>query len=185
MALPVFDLTPMTRGAASDRKTVVATFEVKTRHFVILVASMIPSMILVASFWGLIREYAILIWPLVTGAIFFFTEGRTKSGMQVRYWEALRNRTKSMDGRFFIGTTEVHPLNREIREVHRSSVPVPRAGSTAELADSVTAGDIFTEPTRATRRGRKSKPAEAAQTGWEDIAPSTGHSTNIPDRGSW
>ncbi len=178
---PIFDLTPMTRGAAADRKTVVATVEMKTRHLVVLIASILPCMVLTAALWGILGQYVVLLWPIVIGTIFAFVEGRTRSGMQVSYWQALRNRQQSSVGRFFIGSTEVDPNETEVRMVRRSSVPVEHPATQADIAD------IVQEPSGATVPSRKNPVPESAPTGWEDIdlAVPSGHGSTIPNRGTW
>lgn len=144
-APPVFDLTPLTQQAKANRRSVVATFEVKQRHLVIFLLSLIPSMIVSAVLWRIVGVMAILTFPLVIGGALIFFEGRATGGMQLRYWETARNRQTSRAGTFMLRWRPVDMTPAPVRIVCAALRPVAVDEVDVEaMAGEMAAGD--TEP---------------------------------------
>ena len=50
MAIPVFELTPLTKGAAAERRVVVKTVEMNRQTFYTLIAGLAPAIFVTMAF---------------------------------------------------------------------------------------------------------------------------------------
>lgn len=131
--LIVYDLTPLTRGAAEQRRAVIQGFEVRWRPFLIGVIGLIPSFLLTALLWQWIGSFAILTGPILIGLAIWLVEGRARSGQRLRNWKSLKNRLTSSTGSFFVAGTPFDPLHAPMSRLEAASLPVEHeAASDAE-----------------------------------------------------
>lgn len=129
MSLPVFDLTPLTRGAAAERRAVIKGFEVKWQTLMVAAFAMLPALLVVGLLWGALGTAAIFAIPVVVGAALWLFNGRSGKGMKLRNWQSLRNRASSDVGKFYVSGERYDPLSSRTGVIHVRSVHVP-AGAT-------------------------------------------------------
>lgn len=128
--LIVYDLTPLTRGAAEQRRAVIQGFEVRWRPFLIGVIGLVPSFLLTALLWPWIGSFAILSGPILIGATIWLVEGRARRGQRLRNWASLKNRLTSSTGSFFVSGTPFDPLHAPMSLLQSASLPVEQRPAT-------------------------------------------------------
>lgn len=124
MSLPVFDLTPLTRGAASERRAVIKGFEVKWQTLMVAAAAMLPALIVTMMLWRLLDTAAIFAIPAVVGAALWLFNGRTNKGMNLKNWQSLRHRIASDTGKFYVSGQQYDPLANITGVIHQRSAAV-------------------------------------------------------------
>lgn len=120
----VFDLTPLTRGAAAERRAVIQGFEIRWQTLVVAALSAIPGLLLTVILWPWLDSMAILVIPATVGAALWLINGRASRGMQLRNWQSLSNKARSDSGRFFVSGASYDPLATTRGVIQMASVPV-------------------------------------------------------------
>jgi hypothetical protein len=121
----IFCLTPLTRGAAGQRRVVIQGFDLPARALVIAGLALVPAIVVTLVAWALVGEVALLAVPLVEGVAFWLIETRTRSGLRLRTYQAMADKRKAQRevGRFFVAGREFDPLGEEWVRVRSGSVP--------------------------------------------------------------
>ena len=119
MALPVFELTPLTRGAAAERRVVIKTVEMNRQtFFTLLLAS--PFAISVSTLaWPFFGTLSLLALALVEAAAVWLVRGRSTRGLRLNRMVTLRDASKSKTGKFYVRNEEFDPLASTWVEVIR------------------------------------------------------------------
>jgi hypothetical protein len=123
----VFCLTPLTRGAGSQRRVVVKGFDLPARALLIAGLAFPPAAIVAAIAWSIVGQMGIFAIPVVEGLAFWLIEARTRSGLRLRTYQALndKRRAKRDADKFFVAGREYDPLGEEWGRIVPSSAPVP------------------------------------------------------------
>jgi hypothetical protein len=121
-----FCLTPLTRGAASQRRVVIQGFDLPARTLLIAGLAFLPAVVVTLIAWVIVGEVGLLAIPLVEGLAFWLIEARTRSGLKLRTYQALADKRKAKRevGKFFVAGRELDPLGEEWVAVRSGSVPV-------------------------------------------------------------
>ena len=121
----IFCLTPLTRGAASQRRVVIQGFDLPARALLIAGLAFLPAIVVTLIAWALVGMLGLLAIPLVEGLAFWLIETRTRSGLRLRTYRALADKrnAKREVGKFFLAGRELDPLGEEWVTVRSGSVP--------------------------------------------------------------
>lgn len=120
-------LTPMTgRTSGADRTTVIGTVEMRLRTFWIAVIAMVPAGLLTAIFSPMLGSFAFLWIPVIQAAAFFLIERRTKDGLQLRTYQALRDKKRSSVNTFYLCGQPVDVTGETFGTIRQITVPVHR-----------------------------------------------------------
>ena len=125
MSAPVFDLTPLTRGAASERRIIIKTFDFNRLNFQVALMAL-PVAALVASISMIVLgKYAVFVFVAVEFGVFWLVRGRSRKGLHLTNLQRLRDKRKAKDG-FYIGDTPFNPdASTWERLLHYDSTPDP------------------------------------------------------------
>jgi hypothetical protein len=121
----IFCLTPLTRGAASQRRVVVHGFDLPARGLLIAGLAFVPAVVVAVIAWMMVGELGFLAVPLVEVLAFWLIETRTRSGLRLRTYQALTDKQKAKRevGKFFVAGRELDPLGGAWFTVRSGSVP--------------------------------------------------------------
>lgn len=140
---PLFIMTKLT-GAKSneDRPVIFGGFEMQYRHFWIAVIALIPSVIFVAFFWLIMGQFAILWIFVIEGAAFFLIERRKREGLQLRTWQAIRDKSKANVGRLYLCGEPFQAIEESITHFESNTVPLIQYDSQDRLLKELGGYDI-------------------------------------------
>lgn len=121
----IFCLTPLTRGAASQRRVVIQGFDLPARTLLIAGLASLPAIVVAVIAWSLVGVLGLLAVPIVEALAFWLIETRTRSGLRLRTYRALADKrlAKREVGKFFLVGRELDPLGEEWVTVRSGSVP--------------------------------------------------------------
>ena len=124
----IFCLTPLTRGAASQRRVVVQGFDIPARGLLIAGLAFVPAIIFTAIAWAFAGMLGLLVIPVTEVVAFWLIEARTRSGLRLRTYQALMDirKAKREAGRFFVAGREYDPLGEEWFVIQPGSTPSGR-----------------------------------------------------------
>ena len=123
----VFVLTELTRNASSQRRVVIQGLDLPARGLLIALAALLPGILLSALFFAVLGQYAFFMIPISEVAMFWLVESRTRSGLHLRQYQSLLDRSKSNVGIFMCCGVPVEPLAGRWGTIVSSSQPNPRA----------------------------------------------------------
>lgn len=172
--LKVFDLTPLTRGAAEQRRAVISGIEFKWRHLVIVGVGSLVGLVFMLVFWRLLGSLAVLAVPLFAGIALWLLEGRSRRGMELRNWAHLKNKAVNNSGRFFVSGEPFDPLANTVSILSVRCLPVPTAAGGTDAPDLV-ADRALGDQRRRTPPAAPSPAVDAALAAWSNppsITPS-------------
>lgn len=121
----VYALTALTREAGSARRVVILGFDAHLRGVVIAVAALALAAAPTFFAWLLIGPAALNVTGLIVAAAFYLVEHRTRSGLQLRTYQAMADRRNERIGQFICCGRRVHPNRTGIGTVRSSSMPSP------------------------------------------------------------
>lgn len=124
MSLPVFDLTPLIRGAASERRAVIKGFEVRWQTLVVGMSASIPALLVTLILWRPFGNLAVFAMPAVIGAALWLFIGRSNKGMNLKNWQSLRHRVASDTGKFYVSGQQYDPLANVTGVIYQRSAHV-------------------------------------------------------------
>lgn len=127
MAAPrMFTLTRYTREAGRNRISVIQGFEVPLRKLILVLTglglSVVPT-IFVAVLFG---YWAVLIPIVFVGGLLFLVETRSRDGLRVPMWKAIKHRQQEPVDQFLCGGKPVDPLATGYYRIVPSSTRVHR-----------------------------------------------------------
>lgn len=138
----VYTLTKLTRSAGQSRRVVVAGFDAPLRGLVVtilaLAVSAIPTMIL----WLAVGPLALVLSMLTVGAAFYLVEGRTRSGLRLRTYQAMINKKRERIGQFMCCGQSVFPRMSGFGLFLQSSMPSPHLVPASAQVDSLLAPEL-------------------------------------------
>ena len=121
----VFDLSPLTRRAASQRRVIVSGWDVPLRGFMIFLAALPGALAVTALLWVLFAgEYALVMIPLVEAAVFWLIETRARSGLRLRTYQTILDSQRVQIGTFFCCWRVIDPLSGRLGVIVASSMPI-------------------------------------------------------------
>lgn len=131
----LYTLTDMTGRRANDNRTVVvATIEMKSRHMVIVICSVIPGMLVMLMTLPAMGQWA-LVFPVVfVGIGFLASEARTRTGLKQRIYKDMLAKSKAHLNEFVLSGHPIDPGGSEFGVIHQTAVPLkpgPQADKTA------------------------------------------------------
>lgn len=137
----MYVLTPLTRGAAERRRTVIKGVDLPSRPLMVGLVAAIPALLagLVASLF--VGVFGVLVFAAVDGLAVAAYTRRTRRGMHLRVYRALLDRQRSDVGRFFVSGREFRPGAGDWLTVRAGSVPSPFHPPAADVSvDDLFAG---------------------------------------------
>jgi hypothetical protein len=135
---PLFIMTELTGSRSNDeRKIIFSGYEFDFRHFWIAIIAAIPGALLTAMFWPLLDTYAVLLLLLVEVAAFFLIERRARDGMELRTWQAIRDKKKAAVGHFYVCGAPVSMTEESFITFRSSTVPLTKADDEQRLLNSL------------------------------------------------
>jgi len=131
---PVFIMTELTGVKSNDDRPVIFSgFEIQYRHFWIAAIAFVPSVLVVMIFWGLFGTYSILALPIIEGAAFFLFERRSREGLELRTWKAMRDKRRGKVSSLFMCGEPITILQDGTQNLSVSSLPVRQDDRTERL----------------------------------------------------
>lgn len=136
--MQVYTLTELTRNASADRRVVIQGFDLPMRGLAIVGVAAIPALLVAIVGWAFIGEYAIVLFFGVELAAYWLIETRSRRGLQLKRYQTIIDRCRSVDGRFTCCGVEIDPAHGVWATVRSSSVH--REGRTVGTADGSAVG---------------------------------------------
>lgn len=144
----VYDLTPLLRGAAAERRTVIKTVDLPRKTLLVIVLSFPVGLVLLVLLRGLMRIarlgdytlYAVMIVPVTVLTAVILFRHRSSTGLRQTHWRTIRDRRRAKPriGQVFVRGVNVDPDQTVFGEL----VPAWRPH------DHLRAGRIATHPGR-------------------------------------
>lgn len=132
-----YDLTPLTgRRAAADRTVVIMSYDVSYLLARVVLLSLIPAMLAGAVFYPFLHSYAVFVVLLVETALTVVFYARSSTGLQLRVWRRLWNKSRANLGKVFLRNVPVDTGAPAVVMLTQASMPNP-------LATSVSDADVF------------------------------------------
>jgi len=149
--MQVFVLSRLTRNVAAQRRVVIQGFDLPARGLIIAGAALLPALLITAIMWVFLGMLAVIAIPIVEVAVFWLVESRTRSGLQLRQYQAFLDRRRSVAGKFVCCGTPFDPLHGTWGRVVGSTMSTaPFRPSPERVVDVAFRQDVI--PTRRTRR---------------------------------
>jgi len=149
----VYTLTRLTRKIDEQRRVVIQGFEVRARLVKVVLIGAVPAALLAAISATVLGIYAILVFVLVEVAVYILIEARIRSGLRLRAYQDLLDRSRSKVGTFQVAGETVDPLGGDWGYVTASSRPRQRR-----------AGEILDDEIADLTGGRLDAPAPKRKT---------------------
>lgn len=121
----VYDLTPLTRGAAVQRRVVIKTVEVRHQRLMVIFLAFIPAVILAAVAWQVVASWALLVFGAVQFLAVWLFDTRSRTGLGQSNARALRQRIRAQTGQFMVAGEPFNPLSARMGEVVVATVRAP------------------------------------------------------------
>lgn len=128
-SIRVFDLTPLTRGAAASRRAVIKSFEVRWQVLLLAAGALVPGSIITMILWRWLESAALLAIPITIAAAYWLIEGRSRQGMQLRNWQTLQRRFSNSNGRFIVAGMPFDPLANNLAVIRTRALPTGLYGA--------------------------------------------------------
>lgn len=152
----VFVLTNLTgRRASGERRVIIQTFDVPWRGVLVAMAAFLPGLVVTFMFWPLLGNVAIMWVPVVEIGAFWLVEGRRRSGLHLRNYQAILDRKRSTEGKFFMCGAVIDPGIAQRGTVRLNTVAVKRADP-YESIDAAIDEQIEATPHRRAPRSKRS-----------------------------
>lgn len=121
--LKVYDLTPLTRGAAAERRAILSGVEFKVRDLIVAGVGAVLGLFLTLLLWPVFKSSAIVSLLVTIPAALWLVEGRSGRGMQLKNWQSLKNKAINNSGKFFVSGEEFDPLANDLSMIMVRSLP--------------------------------------------------------------
>lgn len=121
----VFDLTPLTRQIASERRTAVIGFDLPTHSLKTGVPSVLFGIAITSVFTKLLGPWSVLPGMAAGAWVWWMLASRTSSGLRVKRWRAMVDRRRLRNVITVCGEAFVLTEPR-IERLRTASVPVSR-----------------------------------------------------------
>lgn len=137
----LYSLTNMTgKKASADRTRVVGTVEMKARTYWVVMGSLLPAMAVAGIFAPVIKEYALMVVPVVIALALVLFNRRQRDGLQLYTYSALRDRYGRGSRDKLYQLTQCHmPLDvskPRLEVIAPSSTPRPATADAVSSAGS-------------------------------------------------
>ena len=134
-----YDLTPLTgRRASADRTVVIMSYDINYLLARVILLSLLPSVLAGAIVYPLVHSYAILVVLLVETTLTVVFYARSSTGLQLRVWRRLWNKSRANLGKVFLRNVPVDTGAPPVVMLTQASMPNP-------VATTVTDADVFGE----------------------------------------
>lgn len=124
--MKVYTLTRLTRKIDEQRRVVIQGFEVRARLVKVALIGAVPAGLLAAMSATVLGVYAIVVFAAVEAAVYILLEARIRSGLRLRAYQDLLDRSRSKVGMFQVAGETVDPLGGDWGYVSASSRPRKR-----------------------------------------------------------
>lgn len=131
--MKVYTLTRLTRKIDEQRRVVIQGFEVRARLLKVVLLGAVPAAVLAAISATVLGIYAVMVFALAEIAVYVLIEARIRSGLRLRAYQDLLDRSRSKVGTFQVAGETVDPLGGDWGYVTASSRP--RKGGVVDIAD--------------------------------------------------
>lgn len=131
----VYTLTSLTRSAGQSRRVVVAGFDAPLRGLLVTGLALAVSALPTAILWLFIGPSALFLSMLAVGAAFYLVESRTRSGLQLRTYQAMIDKRRENIGQFLCCGKAVQPSMSGYGLLVRSSMPSPHLVSASDQVE--------------------------------------------------
>lgn len=130
----VYDLTPLTRQAKSERRFAWQGFDLPRRQVYIVMVTTVVMLPLVAMFYALLGIWVVFLVVVGYALPLFLIESRTSDGMKLRRINSLYDQRVSNTGKFIICNRQIEPLRTRVRVLRAASVPVDQVARAEQQA---------------------------------------------------
>src|SRR3954451_22244497 len=140
-----YDLTPLTgRRATADRTVVVMSYDVNYLLARVILLSLLPAVVAAAVFYPLLHSYAIFVALLVEIALTIIFYARSSSGLQLRVWRRLWNKSRANLDTVYLRNVPVDTGAPPVVMLTQASMPNPfcTAVTDAEVFGATPAGGV-------------------------------------------
>lgn len=140
----LYMLTDMT-GATSqeDRTAVFMRWEVRRKAMLLVFVGVILGLIPQIFLFTLIGGWGLLLVPIMVGIVFFIFEARQRTGLQLKQWEAIRDRINDVhQGKIILCGLPLESTSKWYH-IRSSSRPVQHFDTTAEAQQRHESYDLF------------------------------------------
>ena len=93
----VFDLPPLTRRLASERRTAVVGFDMQTQTLKAAIPAVLVGVLIGAMFSQLLGVFTMLPGAAAGGAVYWLIAGRASTGLRVRHYQRFLDRRRVSD----------------------------------------------------------------------------------------
>ena len=124
----IYTLTPLTRRAGTQRRTVISGFDIPWRAVKVLAIGALPALVVALVAWAIVGPWAVLGFALVEGATWWLLESSSATGLQVKHWRALADQRQARTGVLLVCGEPVVPRSGRKTVVVSSSVRAARPG---------------------------------------------------------
>lgn len=137
MSYPIlYTLTDLTGKQSNvDRTFVTGAFEIKRRHAYVLALSALPAFTVAGILFPFLDQYAIFVFFLVLGGIFFLSEYRSQKGLKLRAYETVFDKQRSIDGEFIVCGRLIREVDNSFGWVYCASAVLHHEAPTDEVDD--------------------------------------------------
>ena len=155
----LYDLTPLTgRKSATGRTVVIMSYDINYLLARVLLLSLLPALMVGALVYPLLHSYAIIAVLLAELAFTFVFYARSSTGLQLRVWRRVWNRSRSNVGKVLL-------RNREVTADAAAVVLLTQASRPNPCAAAITDDDVFGAiPAAAAKAPQVLVPAPARRT---------------------
>ncbi len=154
--MQVYSLTELTRNASADRRVVIQGFDLPMRGLMIVGIAAIPALIVTLIGWLFVGQYAVVLFVGVEMAAYWLIETRSRRGLQLKRYQTILDRYRSIDGRFTCCGVEIDPLHGTWATIRSNSIhrPTPDGFDVESLyREPLPAQSPAQPPTPTTRQG--------------------------------
>lgn len=137
----LFDLTPLTRDVAENRRVVVQGWDLNRRVFILFLLGLAPAALLAAVTFPLLGQYTLVVFVCTYIPIFWLVLGRSGKGMELPNWRVLLTKKQSNKGHFVLRGERMAQDRHAPRVLVRASRPGPGLAAATDVPD--TTDDIF------------------------------------------
>lgn len=122
--MKIYTLTRLTRKIDEQRRIVIQGVEVRSRVVKILAVGLAPAGVVAAISSIVLGVYALFVFVAVEGAVYFLLEHRARSGLKLRTYQTIVDRSRSKVGTFSCCGKVFDPDGGGWERVVASALPV-------------------------------------------------------------
>jgi hypothetical protein len=98
----IYTLTPLTRRARSQRRAVLAGFDLPWQALKVFGLGALPALLVTLLTWPVLGAWALVAFVAVEAATWWFVESRDTTGLRVKRWRGVLDRHRARLGVLFV-----------------------------------------------------------------------------------